>query len=132
MRLGCLLTAVCLSVWMPPKLAAQAVYGSIVGNVTDSSGAAVPKAKVTIIDVGKGVNFTTAANDSGNFSQIHLIAGLYEVRVDAAGFQTYVQRNVKVEVDATTQVNIPLTVGSVGETVNVTGEVPLLKTEKGE
>ncbi len=111
---------------------AQAVYGSIVGTVTDPSGAAMPKATVTIADTGKGVSYNATTNESGNYSQTHLIAGVYEVRVQASGFQAYVQRNVKVEVDSTTQVNAQLAVGNVGEVVNVTGEAPLLKTEKGE
>src|SRR5206468_3743082 len=77
---------------------AQAVYGSIVGTVTDPSGAAVTKATVTIADTGKGVNFSATTNESGNYSQGHLIAGVYEVRVEAPGFQGYLQKNVKVEV----------------------------------
>ena len=97
-----------LVLWTPATVRGQAVYGSIVGTVTDSSGGAVPKAKVTIADVGKGVNFSNTTNESGNYSQTHLIAGEYEVRVEAAGFQTYVQRNVKVEVDSVTQVNAQL------------------------
>src|SRR4051794_38908901 len=111
---------------------AQAVYGSIVGTVTDPSGGAIAKANVTIADTGKGVTFNATTNESGNFSQTHLIAGVYEVRIAAPGFQNLLQKNVKVEVDSTTQVNAQLAVGSVGETINVTGEAPLLKTEKGE
>ncbi len=61
-----------------------------------------------------------------------LIVGLYQVRVEAVGFQSYLQKNVNVEVDATTQVNITLTIGSVGETVNVSSEVPVLKTERAD
>jgi len=119
--------------WLPAaNLMGQAVYGSIVGTVTDPSGAAMPKATVTIADTGKGVSYNATTNESGNYSQTHLIAGVYEVRVQASGFQAYVQRNVKVEVDSTTQVNAQLAVGNVGEVVNVTGEAPLLKTEKGE
>src|SRR5260370_1255371 len=76
MRSGCLITVLWLAACLPTELAGQAVYGSIVGTVTDSSGAAVPKAKVTIADVGKGVNYTTTTNDSGNYSQTHLIAGI--------------------------------------------------------
>src|SRR4051795_8084692 len=111
---------------------AQAVYGSIVGTVTDPSGGAIAKANVTIADTGKGVTFNATTNESGNFSQTHLIAGVYEVRVTAPGFQNLLQKNVKVEVDSSTQADAQLAVGSVGETVIVTGEAPLLKTEKGE
>lgn len=116
----------------PSRCFAQAVYGSIVGTVTDASGAAVPKSKVTIVDVGRGVNYTTATNESGNYNQSHLIAGDYEVRVEAAGFQTYVQQNVNVAVDSVTQVNARLTLGSVGEVVTVSGEAALLKTERAD
>ena len=98
--------------WLPAaNLMGQAVYGSIVGTVTDPSGAAMPKATVTIADTGKGVSYNATTNESGNYSQTHLIAGVYEVRVQASGFQAYVQRNVKVEVDSTTQVNAQLAVG---------------------
>jgi hypothetical protein len=62
------------------RVLGQAVFGSIVGSVTDSSGAIVPGAKITITDVTKGVNFETTANDSGNYEQQHLIAGTYRVR----------------------------------------------------
>lgn len=117
---------------VPARVVAQAVYGSIVGTVTDSTGAAVPKAKVTIADTGKGVSFSTTTNESGNYSQTHLIIGVYEVRVEAPGFQTYVLQNVNVDVDATTQVNARLSLGSVGEVINVNGEAPLLKTERSD
>src|SRR5260370_32709333 len=106
-----------LALW-PASVNGQAVYGSIVGTVTDSTGAAVPNAKVSISDVGKGVNFSTTSNESGNYGQTHLIAGVYEVRVEAPGFQAYVQQNVRVEVDSVTHINAQLTLGSDGETVN--------------
>ena len=73
----------------------QAVYGSIIGTVTDSSGAAVPNAKVTITSVDKGVSVTTTSNESGNYEQQHLIAGTYDVKVEAPGFQT-AERTVTV------------------------------------
>ena len=59
------------------RASAQAVYGNIVGTVVDPSGAAVPDAKVTITDIKRSVNFTTTTNESGNFSQRHLIGGNY-------------------------------------------------------
>jgi hypothetical protein len=112
--------------------AGQAVFGSIVGTVTDPAGAAVPNAKITIKDVGKGVTYNTTSNDAGNYAQTHLIVGTYEVRVEVPGFTPYVAQNIHVEVDASTQANVQLQVGSVGETVNVSGEAPLLKTERSD
>ncbi len=125
--------ALCLlALLRPSTILGQAVYGSISGTVIDSTGAVVPAAKVSITDVGKGVSFTAFSNDSGNFNQSHLIAGVYEVRIEAAGFTPYVQKNVHVEVDAVTTINAKLTVGTVGEVVNVTAEAPLLKSEKAD
>src|SRR5690349_10306263 len=93
--------AVC-AVLMGPgaaRLSAQAVYGSIVGTVMDSSGSAVPNAKITITDVGRDVTTTTVTNESGNFTQRYLIVGQYRVRVEAPGFKAFVQDNANVSVD---------------------------------
>ena len=116
----------------PPTLFGQAVFGSISGSVSDPSGAGIPGAKVIIIDAGKGVSYNTSTNESGFYTQSHLIVGLYEIRIEATGFGAYVQRNVSVEVDAVTQVNARLTIGQLGQVVNVSGEVPLLKTERSD
>src|ERR1700682_5976472 len=112
------------ALWLcaPSPTFGQAVYGSIVGTVRDTSGASVPNAKVTVLYVAKGVAHSTTSNDTGNYSQTHLIVGVYEVRIEAPSFETFVQRNVTVEVDSTTQVNAQLAVGKVGEVVNVTAE----------
>ena len=112
------------------KMLGQAVYGSVIGTVTDSSGAAVPNAKVTITDIGKDVNFVTSTNEAGSYEQSHLIVGTYRLRVEAPGFQAAVQEKVNVTVDAAAHVDVQLQVGAVTQTVNVTAEVPLLKTER--
>jgi hypothetical protein len=110
---------------------AQAVYGNIVGTVTDSVGSVVPNAKVTITNENQGVSFETVTNVSGNFSQTHLIVGTYRVRVEAPGFQVSLHEHIDVNVDATTEINTQLKVGQVGETVLVTGDdSSLLKTTK--
>jgi len=116
----------------PQAVFSQAVYGSISGNVTDSSGSVVPNVKVTITDTGKGIVNNTITNESGNYTQGHLIVGIYEVRMEAAGFSPYTARSVHVEVDAVTTINARLALGTVGETVNVTSEAPLLKAEKAD
>ena len=126
----CRVALLCLCLLLLPAMSfGQAVYGSIVGTVTDSSGAALPHAKITIRDVGKGVSYNATTNDTGNYSQTHLIVGQYEVRIEATGFTTFVQPNISVEADAVATVNARLSVGSVGETVSVTAEAPLLKAE---
>src|SRR3954451_23379249 len=97
-----------LALSVPEALFGQAVYGSFSGNVTDSSGSVVPNAKVTITDLGKGVTYNTVTNESGNYTQGHLIVGIYEIRIEAAGFSPYTQKNAHVEVDAVTTVNARL------------------------
>ncbi len=126
--LGCLLAFVLA--YPVQKAIGQAIYGGILGTVTDSSGAVVPNAKITITNVGQGVSFNTTSNASGNYENSHLIPGVYDVRVEAQGFQTFIQKTVQVNVDATTQVNATMQVGQVTQEVTVTAEVPLLKTQK--
>ncbi|HEY3935923.1 MAG TPA: TonB-dependent receptor [Bryobacteraceae bacterium] len=108
----------------------QGVYGSIIGNVTDSSGGAVPEAKVTITSVGKGVRVESLTNQSGNYEQTHLINGTYQVKIEHPGFKAFVQ-NVDVNVNAVSQINAALEVGSVDQSITVTaGTVPVLETQR--
>ncbi len=110
----------------------QAVYGSIIGTVTDPQGAAVANAKVTVIDQRKGTSDTTTTNDSGNYSVTHLIPDVYTVRVEAQGFKASEQKDVIVEADAAANVPIQFQVGGTSETVEVTAEAPELKTDRAD
>ena len=131
-NVGTLCTCLLLASAMSSRLPAQAVYGNVVGVVTDNSGATVVGAVVTIRDIDRDVEFTTTTNEAGTYSQRHLIAGHYEVRASAPGFRTFVDTNVIVSVDAEVRIDIKLQVGEVKETVQVTGETPLLKTERSD
>jgi len=111
---------------------AQAVYGSIVGSVTDSTGAVVSGAKVTITDTGRDVVTNTTTNESGNFAQRFLIASKYRVRVESAGFKAIVQDNVGVSVDTETRLELQLQVGDVTQTLEVSAEAGILKTERSD
>jgi hypothetical protein len=121
-----------LALFLAVPARAQAVYGSIVGTVTDSTGASIANAKVTITDLGRDVTQTTTTNDSGNYSQQFLIAGRYRVRVEANGFKTAVQDNVPVSVDSEVRVSFTLEVGQMSQTVEVSSEAGILKTEKSD
>src|SRR5713226_8157420 len=110
----------------------QAVYGSIIGTVTDPQGNAVAGAKVTVTSVTKNTSVETTTNESGNFSVIHLIPDTYRVKIEAAGFKANDVPSVLVQVDTAARVDAQLQVGAVTQTVEVTSEVPQLKTDRAD
>ncbi len=107
----------------------QAVYGSIGGTVVDSSGGGVANAQITITDMDRNIVYTTPSNAAGNYDERHLIVGHYRVQVEAAGFKTVVSE-VDVAVDSRATFDVTLQPGDVKQTVTVTDEAPLLKTER--
>src|SRR6478609_2978867 len=115
-----LILSVCTALCSSVHLHGQAVYGSIVGTVVDSSGAAVASAKVTIRNVDRDTSNETTTNESGNYTQRYLIVGNYQVRVEAPGFQAAVENRVPVSVDAEVKVDMKLQVGELSQTVEVT------------
>lgn len=119
----------CLIVIFPALLSAQGVTGSITGLVTDPSQAVVGGAKVTIRNTGTGVENITQTNSSGVYTAAQLPIGAYDVSVDAPGFKTAVRSNVLVEATRSVRLDLALEVGSVGESVTVQAEAPLLAAE---
>jgi outer membrane receptor protein involved in Fe transport len=107
----------------------SAVYGDIIGTVTDAQGAGVAGAKVTVTSVTKGLSQEATSNESGNYTVTHLIPDTYSVTVEAAGFKKYDVANVEVSADTTVKVDAQMQVGAVNQTVEVTTEIPQLKTE---
>src|SRR6266849_5913317 len=110
----------------------QAVYGSIIGTVTDPQGAAVANVKVTVLDQRKGTSDTTTTNDSGNYAVTHLIPDVYTVRVESPGFKASELKDVIVSADAAANVPLQFQVGGTSETVEVTAEAPQLKTDRAD
>jgi hypothetical protein len=124
---GCLAFLFCTN-----TASGQAVYGSIIGTVTDPQGNAIAGAKVTVTSVTKNTSEETTTNDSGNYSVLHLIPDTYKIRVEAPGFKAYDIPSVVVQVDTTARVDPQLQVGAVTQSVEVTGEVPQLKTDRAD
>jgi outer membrane receptor protein involved in Fe transport len=108
---------------------AQAVYGSIFGTVTDTTGAAVPNATVTAADVAKGTSVSVQSDGNGDYRVEHLIPDTYNVTAEATGFAKVTTQNVVVFADTAPKVDISLSVGSVSNTITVTSAAPLLQTE---
>jgi hypothetical protein len=123
----CLLTAACTRVAV-----AQQVFGSIVGNVTDPSGAVVPGAAVIIRETTKGVEFKTTTNASGLYGQNQLITGSYVVTVQAPGFKKVVSVPLTVQTDTVSRLNVQLVLGTTEETIVVTDTAPLLQTDRAD
>jgi carboxypeptidase family protein len=111
---------------------AQAVFGSILGTVTDPQGAAVPNSKVTVTDQRKGTSDQTTTNQDGNYSVTHLIPDIYSIKVEGTGFKTLEQKDINVSADAASRVDLQFQVGGATETVEVTAEAPQLKTDRAD
>jgi hypothetical protein len=110
----------------------QAVNATLLGTVTDASGATVASAKVTLTESNTNVSRTAQTNESGNFVFPDLPPGNYFVKVEMAGFKEGVHRDISLLVNTTERVDIKLQPGSVSETVEVTGAPPELQTERAD
>ena len=110
--------AVCLTAGLSGLLRAQVAGGSILGSVTDSSGAAIPSANVTVTNKATGVPRSLTTNAQGLYSAPALQAGDYELRVEMQGFKTEV-RSAQVLAGTDTTINVALTLGETREVVTV-------------
>ena len=112
---------------------AQAVFGQIQGTVTDSTGAAIPNATITVIDIAKGTTVTLTSNGVGEFTVDHLIPDSYTIKVSATGFKGYEVKALQVFADTTPKVSAVLTVGEQSQTIEVNAsDVPQLKTDRAD
>ena len=123
------LAALVISLALAPAAHAQAISGSIQGNVTDESGAVLPNAKVQLRNVETGVTLGTQTNTSGFYFLGEVRPGAYELSVEASGFQRYVQRGITVRVEDRLRADAQLRLGQVTESVEVVAETPLIQTE---
>src|ERR1700683_1519266 len=105
--------------------------GDIRGSVTDSTGALIPQATVTVLNVDTGVSKDYPTNQDGLYDTSSIVTGSYKLTVTKEGFEKLVRGPISLEVGFTT-VNAQLQVGSAAQTVEVTADVPLLKTETSE
>jgi carboxypeptidase family protein len=114
----------------PSAASAQAVSGTLLGNITDTSGAAVPGATITATEVDTNVTRTAASNEAGYYIFTSLLNGRYAVSAELQGFKKVVRQNVKVDVNTTIRVDLTLEVGAVTEAVTVAAETPVLQTDR--
>src|SRR5438445_396386 len=121
-----------LAVLCPALAGAQAVKGSLVGNVTDTSGAVLPGVTVTITEVNTNISYSTTTNESGYYTFSNLKDGTYRVTSELSGFKRFVREGVEVPVNATVRVDCRMDVGALEESVTVVGASPLLQTDRAD
>lgn len=116
----------------PAAAHAQVLYGSVVGNVEDSSGGALPGATVTLTNKGTGLVQTTVTGATGTYTFTNVQAGTYDVKVSLQGFKESVRADVPVTVNTVSRVDSRLDLGALTETVTVQSETALLQTDKAD
>jgi hypothetical protein len=108
---------------------AQTFYGSLVGTVSDTSGAAVPDATTTLTNVGTAERRTMTTDASGNYQFVNLVPGQYRIEVEKTGFQRFVREPITVAVQSSVRIDVPMQLGDVNQVIEVNAQTPLLQTE---
>jgi hypothetical protein len=111
---------------------AQILYGSLTGNVTDPTGAAVPAAHVVAVNQGTNVTSETDTDTHGVYRFTELQAGFYKVTVAAKAFRTFVETGVELQVSGVRRVDVQLTISAATDSVIVAADAVVLQTDKAD
>jgi hypothetical protein len=117
---------------LPYPASAQVLYGSLTGNVTDSSGAVVVGAQVEALNTSTGVAKTAVTDERGVFLFSDLQAGVYKLTITASSFKSLVQENIKIDANTTRRVDAEMQVGDVTATVQISADTPTLQTDRAD
>jgi hypothetical protein len=123
------LVALAILLSSSPLLRAQQTSGTVVGIVSDNTGAVVGGASISLINVDTSDRRQTTTDANGNYQFVNLLPGNYRVEIENAGFKRFIRSNVVVQVQGSTRVDATLELGNVSETVQVSSQAPLLETE---
>jgi hypothetical protein len=127
-----LLTLVLVPVLAVSPAFGQAVTGTILGTVTDSTGAVIPGASVTLTHTATGRTRTVTTDSAGEYTAPSMPTGKYTVEVELTGFKKVTTSNIDVGVDQRIQVNVKLEIGAMTDAITVTGTSPLVQTSSSE
>ena len=130
--LASMLFAVFVMTLAAPSAHAQVLYGSLVGNVTDSTGGALPGATVTIEQSETQFKREAVTDSGGGYNFNAVPSGTYTITVTMTGFRPITRRNVPVSLNSVARVDAKLEVGQMTESVQVSAESPILQTDRAE
>src|SRR5437899_3059325 len=120
--------ALCVFALLLPALApAQEFRGTLSGRVIDPQSAVVPGTKIIVTENETGAKYNTTSNADGTYVLPFLPPGPYSVSAEAAGFKKYVNKNVRISTNEREQLDIPLEVGSIDQSVTVSAEGSMLE-----
>ncbi len=117
---------------LPGTTAAQALYGSVTGAVADNSGGSIPGVSVTLTNEGTGLKLETTTDGEGLYTFRNVLPGTYTLGATLQGFKTFTQTGVPLTAGSIVRVNAMLEIGDLTETITVTSEAALLKTDKAD
>ena len=123
---------VCVVLLAGARTFAQAVNGTLLGTLTDSSGAVVANANVSATEVSTGQVRTTQTNTSGNYVFPDLVPGTYKVLAEAHGFKKEERSDLRLDVNSTVRADLIMQPGAVSELLEVTGAAPVLQTDRAD
>jgi len=112
--------------------AAQVLYGSLTGNVTDPTGAAIPGAKVETLNTATGVHSESATDEHGLYRFNNIQAGLYTVTISSKSFTTFVETGVQVNDNAVRRVDVQLQIAKTTATMEVRADAVVLQSDKAD
>lgn len=127
---ACLALTVLSLLLLAPSGAPAQTQATIVGDVTDPSGAAIPGASITVTNQGTGIERIVESNEAGQFRVFPLNPAAYTVRAESAGFKTQVRDDVVLQVADVLEVDFIMELGEVTETIEVTGAAPIMQTQE--
>jgi len=117
---------------LSPSLFGQAVSGTLLGTINDPTGAAVPAAKVIVIETSTQTAHETVTNESGNYNLPNLPPGTYSITVEANGFKKDTHQGIDLLTNTSTRVDFALVTGSASETITVSTAPALLQTDRAD
>jgi hypothetical protein len=115
-----------------PAAIAQTLYGSLTGNVTDKTGAAIPNARVETLNVATGVAKQSLTDDRGGFQFNDLQPGSYKVTISAKAFSSRIQDSLPIDANTVRRLDVTLEVSQVTETIEVTAGAVTLQTDRAD
>ena len=127
----CLLSAIIFAFGVS-SVHSQVLYGTVIGDVTDSSGAAIEGATIIISNIGTGQNRESVSDTAGRYSVGTLVPGLYGITVTKPGFRTMTRDRLQVSANAVSRVEFELDLGQVTEQITVHADIAALRTEKAD